>query len=482
MRSSEPEVTASPYYCGSGPVAHTDRHRSAKTAGVHFSLPELAEALGGAVHDANSSDLTVDGAAIDSRGEVEGTLFVPLVAERDGHDFVAAAAAAGAAAYLSDRGPLDGVTVPCVQVADTTEALSALGARARSRMAGPVVGITGSVGKTSVKDLTLAACQAGGPAFASTASFNNEIGVPLTLANGPSSTTQDPGPQPVVIVEMGARGVGHIAELCRLARPSIGVVTRVALVHSELFGSIEAVAQGKGELIESLPADGTAVLNADDPLVAAMAARTTASVITYGQAATADMRRGPVALDGDLRPRFTVTSSWGTAELTLAARGAHMADNALAALASAVAAGVAFDDAVVGVQRGGISQWRMQLATTPTGATVLNDAYNANPTSMRAALDALGSLQAERRIAVLGVMKELGSESEEEHRAVANEAAAAGIRVIAIDAEQYGPAAEHVADTAAAMAALGSLSDGDAVLLKGSRAAGLETLASALLE
>ncbi len=441
---------------------------------VRFLLSDLVEPLHATLV---GPDVEVDGVVTDSRTAEAGQLFVPLVAERDGHDFIAGALDRGAAAYLASASPdrLPAETAgPRLDVADTAVALTELGRVARDRLPGPVIGITGSVGKTSVKDLTRAACGAGRPTWASEASFNNEIGVPLTLTNAPEGTE-------VAIVEMGARGIGHIAELCRVAKPTVGLVTRVALVHSELFGSIEAVARGKGELIEAVPAAGTAVLNADDPLVAAMAARTDATVLTYGHAVGADVRLSAVELDDVLRPRFVVESDHGKAEVELMARGAHMAHNATAAIAAALAAGVDFDRAVDGVRSAELSRWRMDVQRRADGLIVVNDAYNANPTSVRAALDAIVRLPADRKIAVLGVMAELGDESQAEHVSVAEEAAAAGVEVIAVAAPDYGPTATHAVDLDEAATALGPVGAGVAVLVKGSRVAGLENLARDLL-
>lgn len=440
---------------------------------MQFLLSELAAAVGGRLV---GDDRTVDGVTTDSRTIEPGQLFVPLVAERDGHDFIPSACEGGAGAYLTANEPpsTGGPGVPAIVVADTAEALTALGRLARSRLTGGVIGITGSVGKTSAKDLTLAACRSAGTVSASAQSFNNEIGVPLTLANAAEDAA-------IVIVEMGARGKGHIAELCEVARPTIGMVTIVALAHSELFGSLEGVAAAKGELIEALPPEGTAVLNGDDVNVAAMAGKAPGAVLTFGVGEGADVRIGPVTVDRTLRPTFTLTCEGSTAELTLEVRGAHMAANAAAAVAAAVAAGVAFGDAVADLGRASLSRWRMEVVEAPDGLVVINDAYNANPTSVRAALDALAAVDAARRVAVLGIMAELGDESTDEHLAVAAEAEAAGIRVIAIDAPAYGPGVEHVADRDGALAALGPVGDGDAVLVKGSRVAGLEALAATLV-
>ncbi len=429
---------------------------------------DVAAATGGRLV---GPDVTVSGATIDSRLVAGGELFVPVVAERDGHDFVPAALAAGAAAYLTARpatGPPPGATA--VEVGDTLVALSALGRHVRDRLDdgvdGRVVGVTGSVGKTSVKDLLATALAARWRTAASAGSFNNELGVPLTLIDAPGDTQ-------ALVVEMGARGEGHVAELCAVARPTVGVVTRVAAVHTQTFGTVDDVALAKGELVEALPASGVAVLNAGDPRVAAMAARTAARVVTF--AAGGDVRAHEVRLDADLRPAFTVVTPWGRADVRLAVRGTHMVDNALAAAAAALVCDVSLDDVVAALGTADLSRWRMQLGTLPSGARLLNDAYNANPTSMAAALRSLAALDATRRVAVLGVMAEIGASSDDEHRAVGDLARDLGIEVVAVDVPAYG--GTQVADLAGAVVALGDLGPGDAVLLKGSRVAGLERLA-----
>lgn len=432
-----------------------------------FSISAVAEIVGGRT-DGPICDIA--GASIDSRSVADGTLFVPIVAERDGHDFIKAALAGGASAHLSTGRLVGGSAV----IVDNTEAaLTALGRAARQRLTGPVIGVTGSVGKTSVKDLLLAALGGARRVHANPASFNNELGLPLTLVNAPDDTE-------VTVLEMGARGIGHIGQLCEIGEPTIGVVTRVAGAHTELFGSLEGVAQGKGELVEALPSDGTAVLNADDHRVSAMASRTTATVITYGTAG--EVRVSDLRLDGAMRPTFVASTPWGDAEISLMLAGEHMAFNAAAAIAAGGAAGVALDDMKQGLESAVSSAWRMEVGTTASGATIINDAYNANPASVRAALAALVGSAATRRTAVLGVMAELGDEHDEEHLAVASEILAAGVRLIAVDAKAYGPNVEHVGSIVEAQALLGRLTSDDAVLIKGSRVAGLERLASILLD
>ncbi len=437
---------------------------------VRFMASEIAEIVGGTVV---GPDVEVDGASIDSRSIAAGNLFVPIVAERDGHDFIEGATTAGAAAHLSSRPATSHpATATAIVVDDTATALATLGSAARDRLGtAHVVGVTGSVGKTSTKDLIAAAVGAALRVHANEASFNNELGLPLTLLNAPDGTE-------LTVLEMGARGQGHIAHLCSIGRPTIGVVTRVAGAHTELFGSLDGVQQAKGELIESLPRDGTAVLNADDERVMAMASRTSADVITFGLAG--DVRPEDLRLDEALRPTFTLNTPAGSAEVRLPIAGAHMAINATAAVAVGLAAGVSLVDLVAGLEGASLSNWRMAVSRSEAGATIINDAYNANPTSVRAALAALRELDCTRRIAVLGVMAELGNEHEAEHRAIADEANAAGIEVIAVDAPAYGSSAIHVSAIPGALMAIGAVDSHTGVLVKGSRVAGLERLAAIL--
>jgi UDP-N-acetylmuramoyl-tripeptide--D-alanyl-D-alanine ligase len=432
---------------------------------MRFTVDEIADATRG-VRSGDAQQ--VDGVTIDSRAVQGGELFVPVVAARDGHDFIADALAAGAAAYLTSREPAGGTAV---RVGDTGVALLEVGRRARGRMNATVVGITGSVGKTTVKDLTAAALRAHTRVAASERSFNNELGVPLTLANAPDDVE-------AVVVEMGARGHGHVALLCDIARPHVGVVTAVALAHTEFFGSVDDVARAKGELVAALPAGGTAVLNADDVRVAAMADRTAARVLTFGAAPQADVRASSVVLSQDLRPRFRLHSPWGDADVALAVHGAHQVGNALAAAGAALATGAPLEAVAAGLARGTASPSRMALTVAPSGTRILDDSYNANPTSMTAALRALAALPAGRRTAVLGLMAELGPTSEDEHRAIAALAAELDVRVIAFVTPAYGVAPVDGLD--AAVRALGPLGPDDAVLVKGSRVAGLERLARRL--
>jgi len=429
-------------------------------------LSDVAAATGGRLIGA---DVLISGTTIDSRTISGGELFVPIVAARDGHDFVEAAVAAGAAAHLTaDASVVHG---DAVVVDDTERALTALGDWARDKLPDRVVGITGSVGKTSTKDLVAAALEGSRRVHVSYRSFNNELGVPLTLLGAPDDVD-------VVVVEMGARGAGHIAALCRVARPTIGVVTRVGAAHTELFGSIESVADAKAELIDALPVWGTAVLNVDDPAVAAMAARAAGDVVAYGME-TGDVRAVDITLDDRLRPSFTVVSPWGDHHVRLGTAGLQNVSNALGALAVAGIMGVGIADAAAGLGTVEMSPWRMDVRRSRCGALVINDAYNANPMSVDAALRSLAAVTARRKVAVLGLMAELGDEHDRAHADMGELARSLGIEVISVDEPGYGGTA--VTDIAGAAEALGELDADDAVLVKGSRVAGLERLADRLL-
>jgi UDP-N-acetylmuramoyl-tripeptide--D-alanyl-D-alanine ligase len=435
---------------------------------MRFRSSEAASATVGRLH---GPDVWIEGASFDSRSLRPGSLFVPIVAARDGHDHIADAFSAGAAASLTSRpvGPRDlsaGNTM--IEVDDTAAALVALGRWARSRRPDRVVGITGSVGKTSTKDLLAAALASTLRTAASPRSFNNEQGLPVTILDSPDDTE-------VMVLEMGMRGLGEIARLCAVARPSVGVVTVVGAAHTAQLGGIEGVARAKGELVEALEPTGVAVLNADDARVRAMAARTAARILTYGAALDADVHVDAVRLDDRARPRFTVRTPWGTTDVELAVSGAHMALNAAAAIAAAGTLGVVADVAAAALATATVSEGRMQVVlTAPGGAVVVNDAYNANPTSVVAALDALAAMPARRRVAVLGLMAEI-DDPPAGHRLVAAHAARLGIEVVAVAVDLYG-----VTPVENPIRALGPLGPGDVVLVKGSLVAGLQPVAERL--
>lgn len=443
---------------------------------------EVAASTGGELVGA---DVVVEGATQDSRTVTPGCLFVPLVADRDGHDFINAAVDAGATAHLTQRPgrslagamPDDGVTA--IRVADTRTALTALGSAARRSVGaagGRVVGITGSVGKTSTKDLVAAVLGRTGTTHASTRSFNNEIGVPLTLLGAPADVQH-------VVVEMGARSVGDIARLAEVAHPDVGVLTTVTAAHTGLFGSLEAIAETKGEIFDGLPSNGCAVVTADVPDALAQAQRARCPVLTFGD--RGEVRARKVELDDALRPSFRLESPWGRVEVLLEARGVHMVANALAAAAVGLVEGVDLAEVATGLAGAGVSPWRMEVVEGPRGCTIVNDAYNANPTSTVAALEALASLPGSGlRIAVLGLMAELGDDAPSAHAAVASRAAELAIEVLAVGTDLYGSTGGTLVDDAeAALAVLVDrrLGPGDAVLVKGSRVAALEALVGGML-
>ena len=422
---------------------------------------QVASAVGGTLH---GPDVVVDGASFDSRSVADGELFVPIVAERDGHDFIAGALDGGAAAYLTQRVPEGGTAV---RVDDTSAALMALATWARRRLDIPVVGVTGSVGKTTTKDFIAAALGATRRVTANRRSFNNEQGLPVTILGAPDDVE-------ALVVEMGMRGFGEIVRLCEVARPTIGVVTRVAASHTERVGGIEGVARAKRELVEQLPADGVAVLNADDHRVAAMASAAAGGVVTFGVDA-GDVRIRDLELDALARARFRIDTPWGSGRVELSASGVHMASNAAAAIAVAGVVEGSIEAAVSALGEAEVSGMRMELHTLSSGAVVVNDAYNANPDSMRAALDAVAAMDATRRFAILGPMGELDDPASG-HARVAADARERGIEVIATGTDLYG-----VVPTDDPVAALGELRHGDVVLVKASRAGALERFVSELI-
>jgi UDP-N-acetylmuramoyl-tripeptide--D-alanyl-D-alanine ligase len=457
---------------------------------VDLSLDEIALITGGRVHRAPERPERVVARALsfDSRTLEAGRGFVAIRDARDGHEFVSDAFARGATLAIVERVPA-GVEGPLVVVEDTMLALRVLAATARDRLAtAHVVGITGSVGKTATKDLTAAALSRATRVHASTASFNNELGLPVTLLAAPDRTE-------ALVLEMGARFAGNIRELCAIARPTIGVITNLGLAHAEHLGGPAGVAAVKGELLDALPAGGLAILNADDETVRALRARTEARVVTAGAAGDADVRTSSVRIDAELRATFRLDSPWGSApEVRLAVRGAYQVANAALAATVGLTQGVPIEAVVDALARAGTAEWRMELTTSPGGLVVLNDAYNANPTSMAAALESLAALDVPgRRIAVLGEMRELGEVSAAEHARMGELVADAGVDAVVV----VGPGTEELAaaaaargvevhtaaDHAAATAVVRALArPGDAVLVKASRAVGLERVAAALHE
>jgi UDP-N-acetylmuramoyl-tripeptide--D-alanyl-D-alanine ligase len=432
---------------------------------MRWSLQQIAEVTGGRL-TGGAEGVEVAGLSIDSRTVKSGELFVAIKGERDGHDYVGSAAAGGAAAIMVERPTEAGV--PAVMVDSTARALLDIGRAARRRLDAPSVGITGSVGKTSTKDLVAAALGSRMRTVASPRSFNNELGVPLTLGNADENVQ-------VAVLEMGARGPGHIALLCSIARPTVGVVTAVAAAHTEMFKDLDAVATAKGELVEALPRHGLAVLNGDDHRVRSMAGRGPAPAIFYSVTGGADVRAEEITVDSLLRPSFRAMTPWGRATVRLEARGRHQVGNALAALAVASHLGVELESAAAALATARLSPWRMEVKRARSGAIVVNDSYNANPSSVAAALRSLAELPVRRKVAVLGTMAELGDDTAEEHEAVARLASELGIELIAVGTDLYGVAPVQrveIPDAGPDMA----------ILVKGSRVVGLERLAAELID
>jgi UDP-N-acetylmuramoyl-tripeptide--D-alanyl-D-alanine ligase len=467
---------------------------------IPLSLTRVAQITGGQLCHGDPGAVVSGEVVIDSRRIGPGGLFAAVAGERsDGHDFAAAAIAAGATAVLATRP----VPVPSVLVSDVPAALAAL---ARSVVdvlpAARIAGITGSSGKTSTKDLAAQLIERLGPTIAPAGSFNNEFGLPLTVLRADASTRY-------LVLELSARGIGHIAYLCRVAPPRYGVVLNVGHAHAGEFGGLDQVARAKGELPEALPADGVAILNADDPRVLAMAERTAARVVTFTvrphtRTPQPSVGAADICLDELGRPSFTLLTPEGSAPVTLRLHGAHNVPNALAAAALARELGMDLDGIADGLGAAvARSRWRMEVHQRADGVTVINDAYNANPESVRAAIDALAYLVQHqlgpggRGFAVLGHMAELGGTSRASHEDIGEYAARVsdpGLAVLIAVGEEAEPLlagarrvrswpgeALAVPDGAAALEELANrLKPGDVVLVKASRAAHLEGVAAAL--
>lgn len=439
---------------------------------------------------------SIAGVTVDSRAVKEDDLFVAIAGERvDGHDFAVDAVTAGATCVLASRALSDaaGAALPCIVVADPVQALGRLASwYRRERLSCTVIGITGSSGKTSTKDLVARVLATAAPTVSPPGSFNTEVGLPLTVLGADTDTR-------FLVLEMGMRGEGHIAYLVGLMNPDIGVVLNVGSAHLEMLGSREAIARAKSEMVRDLPPTAIAVLNRDDPAVRAMAEITAAQVLTFGEAPDADLRATDVRVDDAARPSFTLTDTRTDEAMpvSLLLSGEHHVSNACAAAAVGRAAGLSMEqiaDALRSAEPA--SRWRMEVRVAPAGFTVINDAYNANPESMRAALKSLAAMAAGRRTwAVLGEMRELGDASREEHDAIGRLAVRLDIsrlvcvgeatRVMHLGASSEGSWGEesiHVPDIDAAIALLREqVRPDDVVLVKASRSIGLERVAEALL-
>ncbi|MGZ6744380.1 MAG: UDP-N-acetylmuramoyl-tripeptide--D-alanyl-D-alanine ligase [Nocardioides sp.] len=448
---------------------------------IPMTLAEIAAVVDGSV--SGDPDLLVHAPAyVDSRAPIQGGLFVAVVGERvDGHDYVE-----GAHAVLGSRA----TGAPSVLVGDPVAALGRLARHVLGRLDTTVLALTGSQGKTGTKDYLAQVLATDGPTVATAGNLNNEIGVPLTVLRADAGTRH-------LVVEMGARGTGHIAYLCQVAPPHVAAVLNVGTAHLGEFGSREAIAQAKGEIVEALPDGGIAVLNADDDLVAAMAPRTHARVLTFGT--TGDVAWRHLELDDLGRPSFELGHGGEWHPVRLGQVGVHQAANAAAAAAMALAAGLPLEQVAQALSAATeFSRLRMEVHERPDGLVVVNDSYNANPASMTAAVDALqaiGERRSRRTVAVLGEMRELGAESGEAHVGVGRHAAEAGVDVVVA----VGDAAAGIADGAEAVAGWSgrvvrtagrdeatawvseNVAAGDVVLVKASNGVALWAVAEALL-
>jgi UDP-N-acetylmuramoyl-tripeptide--D-alanyl-D-alanine ligase len=455
---------------------------------IPLSAREIAALVGGRLIDLDPGMVISSKVEFDSRKVEPGDLFLAVKGDRvDGHDYAAAAIERGAVAVIATRP----VGTAAIVVAEPIAALTALATAVAGRLAARIVEVTGSSGKTSTKDLIAQVLAQDGTTVAPPESFNNELGFPYTVLLAGHDTRY-------LVLEASSRGIGHIRQLTEIARPAVAAVLNVGSAHLGEFGSAAAIAQAKGELVEALPADGVAVLNADDPLVLAMAGRTAARTLTFGVSVDADIRAERVRLDRAGRAGFDLVTGSAGAPVSLQVRGEHQVGNALAAAGVALSCGMAMATVAEALsQATPRSRWRMEVTDHPSGVSVINDAYNANPESMASALRALAVLaQGRRAVAVLGEMAELGPHARQAHEAAGALAAELGVQhLIAVGGparpivdgagRQSGwhGATDWVEDNDAAIARLRELlRPGDVLLVKGSRSAQLQLVASGVLD
>ena len=437
---------------------------------MDIDLGNIASILG----DENATNLSgvATGYSTDSRTTEKGDLFIPLIAERDGHDFIEDALSSGAIGHLYSHGRAQ---KNGIKVTSTIEALHILASEAFRQLDPVGIGITGSVGKTTTKDMIRGCLNLSFKVWASERSFNNEIGVPLTILSSPLETEY-------LILEMGARGIGHIQKLCQIANPKVGVVTCIGNAHSEFFGGLANTINAKGELVESLQEDALAVLNFDDLNVRALGSRTSAEILLYGVEG-GDVVAENITVNPDLKASFDMRSPWGSSKIQLNVPGKHNITNALAAVAVAMHAGAPISSVVSGLESVEISPLRMETFTTPSGILIINDAYNANPLSMKAALSSLVATGRRNLVAVLGVMAELGDDHVSSHEEIGQIAKSNDVDVISLNVKEYGGQLVSTIDEAYQMIK-DKIQDpqNTALLLKGSRVVALENLAQKLTE
>lgn len=462
-------------------------------------LAILAEVTGGEIL-CGAEDAVANGLAVDSREIEPGNAFVAFPGEHaDGHSFLEQAVAAGARALVITADPeehRDFIDLACergvgvIRVADALCAVQDLATYHRARLFCPVIGVTGSTGKTTTKEFMAAVLGSQRKVVSTQGNRNNELGVPLTVLDAGADTD-------VLIVEMAMRGTGQIAELCEIAQPTLGLVTNVGTSHIELLGSCEAIADAKGELVEAIAPDGRVFLNGDDGRTIGLADKAQAPVTTYGMAVGCDVRAEEIAVDDSSLATFKLV--WGdeTREVALGVPGQHNIYNALAAAAVGLELGIDPDAIAEGLAAARSAGMRMQSFESASGVTVINDAYNANPTSMRAAIETLSGMKgARQRIAVLGDMAELGSLTELAHFRLGEDVAARSVEFLITVGEKAariadGARAEGMAedfirvcsDAEDARATLMQVAQpGDIVLVKASRVMGLEHVVEGIVQ
>lgn len=453
---------------------------------ITMSVAKIATIVGGTAHQVAASAL-VNEVATDSRNAGSGAMFVAIRgANVDGHDFAASAIENGATVVLAGR-QLD---VPCIVVGDPVLALGALAHWVRERkLKCKVIAITGSSGKTSTKDLLAQVLSAAGRTVAAVGSFNTEVGVPLTILEADEATE-------FLVLEMGMRGAGHLTYLTEVAEPDIAAIVNIGSAHVGVVGTKEMVARAKGEIIATLPRAGFAILNGDDPLVMEQASLTVAQVVTCGEAPGCDVRATDVRVDDQARASFTLEIGATNAPITLEYHGRHFVSNALIVAGAAYSLGVGINTIAMALRAATPeSKWRMEVHQLSSGVTLINDAYNANPESVRAAVDTLAAMAAGRRTwLILGEMRELGAASDAEHAKIGDYAAEHGIDELMCVGDGSRPAylrakelasinTTWVPDPLSGISALvAGLIPGDVALIKASRGIGLEVVATALLE
>jgi len=444
------------------------------------SLREFALACGGRLHGA---DRSYSGVSTDTRTLSKGELFVALHGPNfNGTEFVGAAVAAGAAGAVVDSERREAISQ--IVVGDTQKALEAASRRWRGTFSIPVVGVAGSNGKTTVKEMIAAILSQAGSTLSTRGNLNNHIGVPLTLFRLEAEHR-------FAVIEMGANRAGEVAALVDIAKPTIGIITNAGAEHLEGFGSLEGVARAEGEMVAGLDAGGIAVINADDEFADLWRGLTRAKVVTFGAREKADFSASGVRTDVGPQgfvTRFKLTCAAGSADIELQLAGEHNVVNALGAAAAAVSAGATLPQVTAGLATMRAVKGRLQFKLARSGAWIIDDSYNANPSSVRAGIDVLASLQG-RKWLVLGDMAELGDFAASSHVEIGEYARERGIEKVfatgalaALAAKSFGAAGEWFADVESMSKALATSGDASVrLLIKGSRMNRLERVVAALV-